>query len=721
MASSPVGGSGVGGNPVSVNRNRWVNHKVYARRSISKPNPSSQPQESQYPSKTLDSTAEDDSLPKSPPRPVSQDDVRNLNLTTRPVNDQEIWKNDTVPVLETPVSCQQMFQETTPIVDVDESLKQLPQRTVFSTSDDVSTSSLKFELDKNELSNTALTIPVNDSSIIPYSIRQPSPSPPTPPLISHDLTSQGQKLVTINTEGGSLVEIRNLKRNLEVDLEKVRFYYHKVKAYEIQLSTEVPTYPGYSRNSQPFRGGRRSDLTVSVGPNPIENYRSSDDAVEKQNVEVTMHPGYGSNSHLYHGGRRMDLNIAVGSSPMENYNMGCHSLEKRTPKANQYYQKSEFLLGNEKIPLHQPPTSNKKPKFNVNKKHGFFQHRDGRVMDQATLNQRAFRKCDVLLSKLMKHRHGWVFNEPVKVDEMGLFDYFIIIKNPMDLGTVKSRLSKNWYKSPMDFAEDVRLTFKNAMTYNVKGHDVHIMAEMLSGIFEKQWASIAAELTPPHSMSIMPSKKASHPPLDVLRIPIRTKSMIQHPVVPELTPKPLAYTPRLQRAPSMKKPKAKDLNKREMTQNEKEKLSVQLESLPNEKFPQVVAIIKKRNSSFIELDGAFEINIETIDTETLWELDRLVSNHKKSRSKYKRREEERANAIKRAEEMQKNTQQGVNQEPVVVEKMMENQADMQTVAVSPGGKEKKAESGSGSGFSSSSSGSSSDSDSGSSSSSFSSR
>lgn len=36
-----------------------------------------------------------------------------------------------------------------------------------------------------------------------------------------------------------------------------------------------------------------------------------------------------------------------------------------------------------------------------------------------------------------------------------------------------------------------------------------------------------------------------------------------------------------------------------------------------------------------------------------------------------------------------------------------NNTDMQTVAVSPGGKEKKAESGSGSGFSSSSSGSSS--------------
>ncbi|RVW26756.1 Transcription factor GTE7, partial [Vitis vinifera] len=55
---------------------------------------------------------------------------------------------------------------------------------------------------------------------------------------------------------------------------------------------------------------------------------------------------------------------------------------------------------------------------------------------------------------------------------------------PMDLGTVKSKIAKNLYDSPLDFAADVRLTFDNALLYNPKGHDVHVMAEQLLARFE---------------------------------------------------------------------------------------------------------------------------------------------------------------------------------------------------------------------------------------------
>ena len=72
----------------------------------------------------------------------------------------------------------------------------------------------------------------------------------------------------------------------------------------------------------------------------------------------------------------------------------------------------------------------------------------------------------------MKHKHGWVFNTPVDVVGLGLHDYHQIIKQPMDLGTVKSRLSKKEFGWPLDFASDVRLTFNNAKTYNSKGQKV---------------------------------------------------------------------------------------------------------------------------------------------------------------------------------------------------------------------------------------------------------
>ena len=40
----------------------------------------------------------------------------------------------------------------------------------------------------------------------------------------------------------------------------------------------------------------------------------------------------------------------------------------------------------------------------------------------------------------MKHKHGWVFNEPVDVVALGLRDYLRVVQTPMDLGTVKSKL-----------------------------------------------------------------------------------------------------------------------------------------------------------------------------------------------------------------------------------------------------------------------------------------
>nr|XP_043624473.1 transcription factor GTE3, chloroplastic-like [Erigeron canadensis]XP_043624474.1 transcription factor GTE3, chloroplastic-like [Erigeron canadensis] len=108
-------------------------------------------------------------------------------------------------------------------------------------------------------------------------------------------------------------------------------------------------------------------------------------------------------------------------------------------------------------------------------------------------NAQAFKSCSNLLQRLMKHKNGWVFNEPVDAEKLGLFDYHDFIKQPMDLGTIKERIGEGYYKFPKDFAEDVRLTFRNAMTYNSKGHGVHVMAEQLLGIFEDKWALIEAE------------------------------------------------------------------------------------------------------------------------------------------------------------------------------------------------------------------------------------
>ena len=89
-----------------------------------------------------------------------------------------------------------------------------------------------------------------------------------------------------------------------------------------------------------------------------------------------------------------------------------------------------------------------------------------------------------VLRQLMEHpsnRQG-LFNAAVDLSQVK--DYLKVVKKPMDLGSVKLKLDKGGYKTPKDYADDVRLVFANAMAYNHAGHWVHDMAKQLQQHFD---------------------------------------------------------------------------------------------------------------------------------------------------------------------------------------------------------------------------------------------
>ena len=92
----------------------------------------------------------------------------------------------------------------------------------------------------------------------------------------------------------------------------------------------------------------------------------------------------------------------------------------------------------------------------------------------------------------MSCKEGDDFLEPVDPVELGIPDYFDIIKTPMDFGTIKEKLGNLHNYDDEKFAEDMRLVFNNAKTYNPEGHDVWNAANTLSELFERQWAKITA-------------------------------------------------------------------------------------------------------------------------------------------------------------------------------------------------------------------------------------
>ncbi|EEC48583.1 predicted protein, partial [Phaeodactylum tricornutum CCAP 1055/1] len=62
-------------------------------------------------------------------------------------------------------------------------------------------------------------------------------------------------------------------------------------------------------------------------------------------------------------------------------------------------------------------------------------------------------------------------------------DYPVIIKEPMDLGTIKTKLKAKSYPTLFAVAEDVRKVWNNCMTYNADGSDFYKLAESL----QKKW------------------------------------------------------------------------------------------------------------------------------------------------------------------------------------------------------------------------------------------
>lgn len=310
--------------------------------------------------------------------------------------------------------------------------------------------------------------------------------------------------------------------------------------------------------------------------------------------------------------------------------------------------------------------------------------------------------CEKIVGKLIKNKYGYIFKAPVDAVALKLADYHQIVKHPMDLGTVRANLGKKLYRTPVEFAADVRLTFNNALLYNPKTDPVYGMAEELLTRFEEMFKPVQERFNRvlekgrrkeprefrmnsnlplqeveelqgsswnSHGNHFMGSKKskpkASPVPIaQVMKKSERMHSSMQahstastpsnpplpmmnlQPSVPEpLPPSPVRAPPlppaKDQKsgrvvAPKQPKPRAKDLNKREMSMDEKQKLGLGLQSLPQEKMPQLVQIIRKRNGHLAQDGDEIELDIEALDTETLWELDRFVTNWKKMVSKNKR-------------------------------------------------------------------------------------
>ncbi|XP_058380412.1 bromodomain-containing protein 3 isoform X1 [Diceros bicornis minor] len=107
---------------------------------------------------------------------------------------------------------------------------------------------------------------------------------------------------------------------------------------------------------------------------------------------------------------------------------------------------------------------------------------------------------NVVVKTLWKHQFAWPFYQPVDAIKLNLPDYHKIIKNPMDMGTIKKRLENNYYWSASECMQDFNTMFTNCYIYNKPTDDIVLMAQALEKIFLQKVAQMPqeeVELLPP--------------------------------------------------------------------------------------------------------------------------------------------------------------------------------------------------------------------------------
>nr|XP_023677573.1 bromodomain-containing protein 4-like [Paramormyrops kingsleyae] len=133
--------------------------------------------------------------------------------------------------------------------------------------------------------------------------------------------------------------------------------------------------------------------------------------------------------------------------------------------------------------------------------------------------QEQLRYCAGIIRDMLSKKHAayaWPFYKPVDVESLGLHDYYDIIKHPMDLGTIKSKLDSRQYRDAQEFAADVRLMFSNCYKYNPPDHEVVSMARKLQDVFEMRFAKMPDEPEEPsattHSHGLLSAPVKQQPP-----------------------------------------------------------------------------------------------------------------------------------------------------------------------------------------------------------------
>ncbi|XP_058092332.1 transcription factor GTE1-like isoform X3 [Magnolia sinica] len=225
--------------------------------------------------------------------------------------------------------------------------------------------------------------------------------------------------------------------------------------------------------------------------------------------------------------------------------------------------------------------------------------------------QELMRQFSTILRQITQHKWAWPFMQPVDVEGLGLHDYYEVIQKPMDFSTIRNQMEAKdgtGYKNVREICADVRLVFKNAMTYNDDRSDVHVMAKTLLDKFEEKWLQLLPKVIEEETRRKEEEAEAN---FDMQIAQEAANAKMARDISNELYELDL----HLEELREMVVQKC-----RKMTTEEKRKLGSGLSRLSPEDLNKALEIIAQKNPSFQATAEEVDIDMDAQSESTLWRL-----------------------------------------------------------------------------------------------------
>lgn len=231
------------------------------------------------------------------------------------------------------------------------------------------------------------------------------------------------------------------------------------------------------------------------------------------------------------------------------------------------------------------------------------------------------KQCQSIMNKICSRSISQVFYYPIDPIQDNCPNYFDIVKNPMDLGTIRKNLRNNKYTSVAEWKRDMELVWSNSILFHQKDSTIGLMAldlqkyyfeltKYLSDSYKSSWKRYLIELHQEFSLCEKEVVKCRRLSSQKVRTVFKRDQL--YPIIEELPP------PNFRRHFKL------------FTKEEVDKLISDINSLKEKSHIQmIISLLKEYEPNVIDDSGNFQVNLNELQPKTLYlirdQVDQLIN------------------------------------------------------------------------------------------------